>query len=84
MKAMFFSFFLVLYPVSKQAYMSRLSKKSKIYCIFYVFLLEQNITKKGPINYILQDFEFQIGNNKKYKIDDISNSVVYTKKSAIV
>ena len=29
-----------------------------------------------------QDFKFEAGNGKKYKVDDIQDSAVYAKKSA--
>ena len=39
--------FWVLYPIGKQAYKLKLPKKWKIYDIFYLSLLDQDITKKG-------------------------------------
>ena len=47
LEAKFFGLFRVLHPVSKQAYKLKLPKKWKIYNVFYVLLLEQDITKKG-------------------------------------
>ena len=32
------------------------------------------------MNNIQLDFEFEIGNKKKYKVNSIENSAVYTKK----
>ena len=36
-----------------------------------MFLLEQNITKKGQVNDTQLDFEFEVVDNKKYDIDGI-------------
>ena len=44
-------------------------------------MLEQDTTKKGQINDMQLDFEFETGNDKEYKVNGIWNSVVYTKKS---
>ena len=46
-------------------------KKMRIYNIFYILLLKQNTIKKGQINDIQLDFEFEVNNNKKYKVDGI-------------
>ena len=40
LEAKFFSFFWVVYPISKQAYKLKLPKKWKIHDIFHVSLLE--------------------------------------------
>ena len=58
-------------------------KKWKIHNVFYVFLLEQNTTKKKQVNDTQLDFEFEISNNEEYKVDGIWNSTVYTKESII-
>ena len=54
--------------------------KWRIYNVFHVFLLEQNMKKKGRVNDTQLDFEFEAGNNKEYKIDGIQDSAVYTWK----
>ena len=46
-------------------------KKQKIYNIFYILLLKQNIIKKKEVNKIKQDFKFKADNNKEYKIKGI-------------
>ena len=46
-----------------------------------MFLLEQNTTKKRLVNDKQLDFEFEANNNKKYKVDGIWNSAVYTRES---
>ena len=55
-----------------------------IHDVFYVSLLEQNTTKKTQVDQINQvlpklekNIEFQVGDNKKYKIKAIINIVVY-------
>ena len=72
----------MLHPIGKQAYKLELPKKWKIYDVFYISLLEQDTTKKKRVNDTQLDFEFEAGNNKKYEVDDIWNSAVYTKESA--
>ena len=42
-----FELFWVLHPVKKQAYKLELSKKWRIHNVFYMSLLEQDITTKG-------------------------------------
>ena len=46
-------------------------------------MLIQNITKKRQINELFLEPkpEFDIGNNKKYKVKAIKDSVVYIKKT---
>ena len=80
LEAKFLSFFWVLHPVSKQAYKLKLPKKWRIYNVFHIFLLKQDITKKGRV-YDMQ-LEFEAGNNKEYKVNGIWNSAVYAKESA--
>ena len=50
LEAKFFGLFWVLHPVDKQAYKLELPKKWRIHDVFYVSLLEQDITKKGQVN----------------------------------
>ena len=52
-------------------YKLKLLKKLKIDNVFYISLLEQNITKKKQINNNKIIFEFESSNYKKYEIDDI-------------
>lgn len=45
-----------------------------------MFLLEQNIFKKNPINKIVTFiFNLKIKKNEKYKVNKISNSIIYIK-----
>ena len=71
LEAKFLGLFRVLHLVGKQTYKLELPKKWKIHDVFYIFLLEQNTSKKGQVNDIQLDFEFEAGNNKEYKINDI-------------
>lgn len=43
-------------------------------------LPEQDTIKKGRMNEILPVLEFEVSNNKEYKVEVIQNSTVYTKK----
>ena len=47
-------------------------KKVEIYNVFHMSLLEQNILRKEQVNN---------ENSKKYKIEVIYGSIIYTKKS---
>ena len=67
----------MLYPVGKQVYKLELRAKWRIYNVFHVLLLEQNTTKKGRINKLP---EFEINDEKEYKVEAICNSVVYAKQ----
>ena len=57
-------------------------KKWRIYDIFHVSLLKQDTTKKGQVNDIQLNFEFEAGNDKEYEVDGIWDSAVYAKESA--
>ena len=43
-------------------------------------LLKQDTTKKGQINECTKVLEFEAGNNTKYKVEAIQDSVVYAKE----
>ena len=57
-------------------------KKWRIHNVFHVSLLEQNTTKKGRVNDMQLNFEFEAGNNKEYEVDGIRDSAVYARESA--
>ena len=71
----------MLYSVGKQAYKLELAKKWRIYNIFYMSLLEQDITRKEQVDGIITKLEFNAGNIEEYKLEAIWNNVVYTKES---
>ena len=77
-KAKFFGLFQVLHPVGKQAYKLELPKKWRIHDIFYVSLLEQDITRKRR-EFLMPEFE--PGDNKKYDLEAIRDSAVYVRES---
>lgn len=75
-------FFRVLHPVGKQTYKLELLKKYKIQDVFYISVLEHNITKKGQIDKsVATQLEFESNNDKENKLEVIWDSVVYEKKS---
>ena len=43
-------------------------------------LLEQDNIKKGRVDENVTEFDFEAGNNKKYQVEAIWDSVVYTNK----
>ena len=57
--------------------------KWKIYDIFHVSLLEDNTTRKEWMNKLFSklESEFDIGNNKEYKVEAMIDSAVYAKKA---
>ena len=68
LKAKFFGLFQVLHLFGKQAYKLELPARWKIYNMFHVLLVEQDIIKKG------QEFsvpEFKPDNNKEYELEAI-------------
>ena len=75
------SLFWMLHPVSKQAYKFELPKNWRIHNVFHISLLKQNTIKKGRVNDKQLDFEFEIGNNKEYKVDGIWDSAIYANES---
>ena len=50
LEAKFFGPFRVLHPVGSQAYKLELPKRWRIYAVFHVSLLEQDITRKGRVD----------------------------------
>ena len=78
----FFGPFRVLYSVSSQTYKLELPKWWRIYDVFHVSLLEQDIIKKWWVDKkTAEQLEFEAGgDNKEYEIESISNSTVYVRK----
>ena len=79
----FFGSFQILHTVGKQAYKLELPIKWKIYDLFHVSLLKQDIKRKKQVdNQALPkpEKEFEAKNNKEYKIKAIINSAVYGKE----
>lgn len=44
-------------------------------------VLEQDITKKKPIDENITELDFRATNNKEYKVETIWNNIVYRRKS---
>ena len=78
----FFRLFQVLHHVGKQAYKLELPRKWRIHNVFYVSLLEQDITKKKQVDKEVRQMEFDLGNNDsgEYKVEAIWDSTVYAKE----
>ena len=83
LEAKFFESFRVLHPVGSQAYKLELPKWWKIHNVFHIFLLEQNITRKGWVDKkIVEQLEFKAdGNNEEYEVEGICDSAVYVRES---
>ena len=76
----FLGLFWVLHLLSKKAYKFELPKKWRIYNVFHGSLLEQDSTKKGQVNDIRLNFEFEAGDNKEYKVEGIQHNAVYARE----
>lgn len=68
-------------PSKKLSLQARIAKKLRIYNIFHIFLLKQNTTRKKRVNKNNIQLEFDTGNKKGYKFEEIRNSAVYTRES---
>ena len=71
LKAKIFGPFQVLHPVGKQVYKLELPANWKIYDLFHVSLPEQDTTKKRQMNKFAKVPEFELGDDKKYKVEVI-------------
>ncbi len=80
LEAKFFGPFRVLHPVGKQAYKLELPKNWRIYDVFHVSLLEQDITKKGRVDETTSRLEFKNEGDNEYEIEAIHDSLVYASK----
>ena len=69
------------HPVGKQVYKLELSKKWKIYDVFHVSLLEQDIIKKRQVDKNTTELNADDDNSKKYKVEVIWDSAIYAKES---
>lgn len=67
--------------MEKQVYKLKLEKKWRIYNVFYISLLEQDIIKKRGVDETTSQLKYDKNGNKKYKFKVIYNSIVYTRKS---
>ena len=78
----FFGSFRVLYLVGSQVYKLELPKQWRIYNVFYVSLLEQDIIRKGRVDEkTAEQLEYEAGgNNKEYKVEGICDSTVYARE----
>lgn len=79
MKPKFFRLFKILHFIKKQTYKLELLKKLKIDKVFNNLLLEKENAKKEKVDKNVIRLNFNISDNKKYKVKAIWNSVVYTK-----
>ena len=83
LEAKFFGPFQILHLVGKQAYKLDLPTKWKLYNVFHMSLLKQDIIKKRWMNELFSESEpeFDAGNNKEYKIEAIIDSAIYAKET---
>ena len=84
LEAKFFGPFRVLYPIRKQAFKLELSKKWRIHDVFYISLLEQDITRKGRVDDESMSVELDSGDKKvEYELEAIWDSEVYARESEL-
>ena len=76
----FFRPFWVLYPIGKQAYKFKLSKKWRVYNMFHVSLLEQNTTRKGWMSKEVSESDAGNEDSKEYEVEAIWDRAVYANK----
>ena len=81
LEAKFYGPFWVPHLVRKQIYKLELSKKWRIYDIFYVSLLEQDTIRKEWVDEKITELDFEAGDSKEYKVEAIWDSAVYAKES---
>ena len=77
----FFDLFQILDLVKSQVYKLKLPKNWRIYDVFLMLLLEQDITKKKQVGENVTQLEFEVDDDAKYKLEIIENSMIYVKKS---
>lgn len=74
----------MLHLVKLQAYKLELSKRQRLYDIFYILLLEQNTTTKRYIDETIIELEFDDSNDKdksdKQEMKKICDGTVYDRK----
>ena len=80
LEAKFFKPFWMLYPIGKQVYKLKLLRKWKIHDVFYILLLEQDITRKWQVDKNATKLNAS-NEGEKYKIDAIQNNIVYARDS---
>ena len=82
-EANYFEQFQVLYLVEKQAYKLELPRSWKIYNVFHVSLLKQDITRKGRVDKMIRQMEFNAEdkNGGEYKVEVIQDSAVFAKET---
>ena len=71
----------MLHPVGRQSYKLELPKWWRIHNVFYVLLLEQNITKRERVDKKITEFEFEASNSEEYKVETIWDSAVYANEA---
>ena len=83
LEAKFFGPFRVLYFVGKQVYKLELTREWRIHDVFYMSLLEQDITRKRRVDKEVRQIEFDKSDDEseKYKVETIRGSAVYTRES---
>lgn len=71
----------MLHPISKQAYKIELPKKRRIYDVFYISLLEQDITKREQMDKTRSWMEFENNSgSEEYKFEAIYDNAIYINK----
>lgn len=81
LEAKFFNLFRVLHLVGNKVYKLELPKKKRMHDVLYMSLLEHNTTRKGQVNEITSQLNFETDDKgEKYKVEGIQNNAVYARE----
>ena len=81
LEAKFFGLFQMLHLIGKQAYKLELSKKWRIHNVFHESLLEQDTTRKEPMDKNMTELDAGDDDSEEYKVEAIWDSAVYATES---
>ena len=71
----------MLHPIGKQVYKLEFFKKLKMHIVFYISLLEQDITKKRRVDENVTKLDASKDDSEEYKVEVIWKNEVYIRES---
>ena len=82
LKYKYFELFEIVEAVGKQTYKLKLLAKWRIHPVFYVLLLEKDVTKKEVVDQkIANQLEFKEGKQLEQEVDSIIDSMVFAEEA---